>query len=226
MAPKKHLVRMGNSFCIAPNQNLHERSGAFGINIPEHTPFEPAVPSVPIMLADLFGIAGVIAGSSWAMFRHRRTILLVQGSATLFFALHYGLIGAVSGATMCAMTLLQTASALPERHTRWTTGLFWATVPMMIVLTALTWNGIASAGAAFGLTMATLGRWQSDTLRLRMFFVLCAMGWAVHNITVGSPFGLVSDTMCFATNLWHIVQARPWRKPAALPMITMGQPAV
>ena len=47
---------------------------------------------------------------------------------------------------------------------------------MIALLTVLTWNGLASAGAAFGMTMATLGRWQKDTFKLRWFFVLCSMG--------------------------------------------------
>ena len=54
------------------------------------------------------------------------------------------------------------------------------------------------------MAMATLGRWQKDTFKLRWFFVLCSMGWATHNTVVGSPFGLASDTMCFVSNLWRL----------------------
>ncbi len=169
------------------------------------------------MLGDLFGAAGVIAGSSWGLLRNRRAILLVQGLGTAFFALHYLMLGAYSGAAMCGTTLLQNATALPERRTRLLKVLFWLSVPMMVALTALTWNGIASAGAAFGLAMATLGRWQTETARLRVFFVFCALGWAVHNLAVGSPFGLASDTMTLATNLWRLWQGRERRVPAAAP---------
>ena len=69
---------------------------------------------------------------------------------------------------------------------------------------SITWNGMASAGAAFGMAMATLGRWQKDTFKLRWFFVLCSLGWGAHNTVVGSPFGLASDTMCFVSNLWRL----------------------
>jgi hypothetical protein len=120
------------------------------------------------------------------------------------FGIHYGLLGAWSGAAMCAMTLVQAVASLPEKRSRATTVLFWSTVPMIALLTVLTWNGMASAGAAFGMAMATLGRWQKDTFKLRWFFVLCSMGWATHNSIVGSPFGLASDTMCFVSNLWRL----------------------
>ena|SRR5688572_7419571 len=79
-------------------------------------------------------------------------------------------------------------ASLPEQRSRGTTVLFWSTVPMIALLTVLTWNGMASAGAAFGMAMATLGRWQKDTFKLRWFFVLCSMGWGAHNTIVGSPF--------------------------------------
>jgi hypothetical protein len=180
------------------------------------------------MLADVFGLAGVIAGSSWGFMKDRRAILGIQALATVMFATHYGLLDAWSGAAMCAMTMVQIATSIPERRNRATTILFWATVPMMAVLTILTWNGIASAGAAFGMAMATLGRWQTDIFKLRGFFILCALGWATHNITVGSPFGLTSDTMCLVSNLWRLRSELAIRrlKPATARQPTPIMPAL
>jgi hypothetical protein len=156
------------------------------------------------MLAEIIGLTGVIAGSSWGFLKDRRAILGLQAFATVMFGIHYGLLGAWSGSAMCATTLVQAMASLPEKRTRATTILFWSTVPMIALLTVLTWNGLASAGAAFGMAMATLGRWQKDTFKLRWFFVLCSLGWATHNSVVGSPFGLASDTMCFVSNLWRL----------------------
>jgi hypothetical protein len=147
------------------------------------------------MLAEIFGLAGVVAGSSWGFLKDRRAILGIQAFATVMFGIHYGLLGAWSGAAMCVLTLVQAVASLPEQRNRATTILFWSTVPMIALLTVLTWNGMA---------MATLGRWQKDTFKLRWFFVLCSLGWAGHNTIVGSPFGLASDTMCFVSNLWRL----------------------
>jgi hypothetical protein len=130
------------------------------------------------MLAEIIGLTGVIAGSSWGFLKDRRAILGLQAFATVMFGIHYGLLGAWSGSAMCATTLVQAMASLPEKRTRATTILFWSTVPMIALLTVLTWNGLASAGAAFGMAMATLGRWQKDTFKLRWFFVLCSLGWA------------------------------------------------
>lgn len=165
------------------------------------------------MLAETFGITGVIAGSSWGFLKSRRAILAVQAFATVMFGIHYGLLGAWSGSAMCAVTLVQAMASLPERRNRATTILFWSTVPMIALSTVLTWNGLASAGAAFGMAMATLGRWQTDTFKLRGFFILCSMGWATHNTIVGSPFGLASDTMCFVSNLWRLRNELGLRRP-------------
>jgi hypothetical protein len=182
------------------------------------------------MLADVFGLAGVIAGSSWGFMKDRRAILGIQALATVMFATHYGLLDAWSGAAMCAVTLVQIAASIPQRRNRATTALFWVTVPMMALLIVLTWNGIASAGAAFGMAMATLGRWQTDVFKLRGFFILCALGWACHNLTVGSPFGLASDTMCLVSNLWRLRSElairRLARQSAALRLPAPALPAV
>src|SRR5690349_7135484 len=124
-------------------------------------------------LAEIFGFAGVIAGSSWGLLKQRRAILCVQATATACFLLHYACLGAWSGAGMCALTLAQTLASIPARRTRLSAALFWATVPLMAVLSLLTWNGIATAGAAFGMAMATLGSWQTETVKLRGFFMLC-----------------------------------------------------
>ena len=168
------------------------------------SPTPPSVLFIAMLAAEIFGLAGVVAGSSWGFLKDRRAILAVQAFATVMFGIHYGLLGAWSGAGMCVMTLVQATASLPQKHSRATTILFWSTVPMIAVLTFLTWNGLASAGAAFGMAMATLGRWQKDTFKLRWFFVLCSIGWATHNAIVGSPFGLASDTMCFVSNLWRL----------------------
>ena len=150
------------------------------------SPTPPSVLFKAMLAAEIFGLAGVVAGSSWGFLKDRRAILGLQAFATVMFGIHYGLLGAWSGAAMCAVTLVQAVASLPEQRSRATTILFWSTVPMIAVLTFLTWNGIASAGAAFGMAMATLGRWQKDTFKLRWFFVLCSLGWGGVVITPSS----------------------------------------
>ena len=100
--------------------------------------FSPTPPSVlfkAMLAAEIFGLAGVVAGSSWGFLKDRRAILAIQAFATVMFGIHYGLLGAWSGAAMCVMTLVQATASLPQKRTRATTILFWSTVPMIAVLT-------------------------------------------------------------------------------------------
>src|SRR3954470_609637 len=85
-----------------------------------HT-FPPSSVLLKAMLAEIFGLAGVIAGSSWGFLKDRRAILGIQAFATVMFGIHYGLLGAWSGAAMCVMTLVQAVASLPEKRNRGTT---------------------------------------------------------------------------------------------------------
>ncbi|HSK41427.1 MAG TPA: YgjV family protein [Arenibaculum sp.] len=170
-------------------------------------------------LASLFGLAGVAFGASWGLFRTKRSIITIQTGCTFSFLTHYLLLGASSGAAMNVLNLVQLAVAFSGRRGPVARTLYWSTLPAVAVLTVLTWSGPASLGAAFGMTMATLARWQTDMLRLRLFFVLCIGGWATHNAIVGSPFGLTTDAIGLSTNLWGLYLLVRERRHAARPPV-------
>lgn len=130
-----------------------------------------------------------------------------------FFGAHFALIGAFTGAAMCALSFVQlTAAGL--RRSRLSAAVFRATVPAMAVLAALTWSGAAVAGLALG----TLGRWQQDARRLRWFFLGASLGWAAHNLLVMSPFGLTTDALALATNGWRLRRTRKGAGAARAPV--------
>lgn len=170
-------------------------------------------------LASLFGLMGVAFGVSWGLFRTKRSIVTIQAGCTLSFLTHFLLLGAFSGAAMNVLTLVQLAVAFSGRRGPVARALYWSTLPGIAAMTALTWSGPASLGAAFGMTMATLARWQTDMLRLRLFFVLCVCGWATHNVIVGSPFGLTSDAVGLSTNLCGLCVLLRERRRASRPPI-------
>ena len=173
-----------------------------------------------VPLSSLFGFAGVIFGSSWGFMRSRQQIVAVQALCTLSFTIHFYLLGAYSGSAMNALTLIQVAIALTGSRglaARWS---YWATMPVMGLLTVMTWNGPSSAAAAAGLSMAALGRWQTDIRNLRLFFVACSLCWFCHNLIVGSPFGMATDCISLATNLYGLWLYRAGAKSSASRLAT------
>lgn len=155
------------------------------------------------LAAAFLGLGGVASAGAWGLMRDRRAILVGQAAQVACFGGHFALIGAYTGAAMCMLSLVQlTAAALPRG--RGTAVAFWATAPAIAILATLTWHGPASAAAAVGLALGTLGRWQERAVPMRWFFLGSSMAWASHNVLVGSPFGMATDALALATNGWRL----------------------
>ncbi|WP_048708022.1 DUF6455 family protein [Microvirga massiliensis] len=163
------------------------------------------------LLANALGAGGVASAIVWGLLRNRRAILIGQGAQAICFGAHFAVIGAYTGAAMCALSLVQLGAAAAARS-RVAMLAFWGTAPAIILLAGWSWHGVASAGAALGLALATVGRWQQDPLALRWYFVSSTLGWASHNLLVASPFGLATDVMALSTNGWRIWQERAGEK--------------
>jgi inner membrane protein/uncharacterized protein DUF6455 len=161
----------------------------------------------PELLANALGAGGVASAIVWGLLRDRRAILIGQGVQAICFGAHFAVIGAYTGAAMCALSLVQLGAAASARS-RIATLAFWGTAPAIVLLAGWSWHGLASAGAALGLALATVGRWQRDPLALRWYFVFSTLGWASHNLLVASPFGLATDAMALSTNGWRIWRGR------------------
>ncbi len=161
------------------------------------------------MLAEVLGALAIASGLVWPVVRGRRLLLGLQAAASLLWAAHYAAIGpeAYTGAIMCTLVVIQALTA-SSRPARWAGVIFWLTIPVMLAFVAATWAGPQSAGAAFGLFVSALGRWETNPIRMRLLFILCIAGWAGHNLIVGSFFGLASDALTCLTNIIGIYRER------------------
>ena len=117
------------------------------------------------------GALGVMANGVWPHLRSRRQILAVQVFCSAMFALHYALLGAHTGAAMCAAGALQSLAAATLRG-RWALGgVFGATIAATLAMTAATWSGLPSALALAGQSMSAFGRLQHREQAIRLAFL-------------------------------------------------------
>lgn len=161
------------------------------------------------MVAEALGTAAFSLGFVWPVIRNRRLLLLVQATASLLWAAHYAALGAgaYTGAVMCLLCVVQALTA-SHKQARWAQVGFWLTIPVMIAFVAATWAGPQSAGAAFGLLVSALGRWETHPIRMRLLFMLAIAGWSSHNLIVGSLFALAADTQTLLSNSVGIYRER------------------
>lgn len=157
----------------------------------------PTLTSYPVTVSPVAatGIAGLSAATLSTLLGGRRAILLAQATASSLFLLHFLLLGAQTGMLMCGLGLIQMAVRIRRTPCRALGLLYALTVPAALAVAAVSWQGPMSALSATGFLLATLGRWQGEVGRMRLFFILATLVGSGHNLLAGSVFGLVSDAM-------------------------------
>jgi hypothetical protein len=146
-----------------------------------------------------FGLAGAAMNIVWPLFRGRRGMLLGQIGVSLFFFTHFVLIGAVTGAIMNVLAVLQALIAVPLGELPGFRIAYLATLPVIATVLALTWAGPPSAFAAIGFALISLGRYQLSPIRFRVYLLAAVLPWVAHNIAVDSIPGLIADGCAFST---------------------------
>lgn len=164
------------------------------------------LPTLSIVTAT--GLAGLAFGTLSTLVSDRRTILAAQAAAGALFVVHFLCLGAQTGMLMCALGLVQLATAYPDKRPRWLGVAFALTVPAALAVAALTWQGSMSALSAAGFVLGTVGRWQNSVGAMRVFFLASTVVGAGHNILAGSAFGLGSDALALSGHLWSLWRDR------------------
>lgn len=169
-------------------------------------------------LSTVVGALAVMANGMWPLLRDRKRILAAQAIGSSLFGLHYLLIGATTGAAMCAASIIQSVTAALVARRGMRLGIVGATLLAGATMTVLTWHGLSSAFAqATGLLSAS-GRLQRDAQRLRWLFLGSVLCSVTHNFLVGSPWGLITDGTALAmltAGLWRGRKAHTSKPEAA-----------
>lgn len=165
--------------------------------------------------ANLVGIACVILGSTWPLYRTRTGMLWAQAALHVAFSLHFFLLGAHSGSLMNALGLGQVLAAIPLGEKPGFKRLYIAILPIIAAAAAFTWQGLSSVFAALGLALFSLARYQMNTMALRVLMIAAIVSWTLHDILVVSIPALTTDTLSLATSLFMIRRERRLQRALA-----------
>ena len=172
---------------------------------------------------DIFGSLGLTLGFLAGLMPRRPWMLAGSAACAACFGAHYLKLGALTGAAMCAVAVVQSLVSLTclgaLSRTGWVHPLFAATTLLAAWLTITTWNGTPSACAAVGTLLATAARLQAAPQTMRLLFLGASLCWAGHNLLVGSVFGLTCDLLTLlglGIALWRALPARPIAAPTYL----------
>jgi len=165
------------------------------------------------------GVLGVLANVAWPLQRERRAILALQCVGASMFGLHYLLLGAPTAAAMCVAGIIQGVSAVAISGRRLRLAIFASTILAGLTVTITTFAGVTSVLAQTGSLFTATGRLQRSAQSIRWCFLAAEAFWTSHNLIVGSPWGLTSDTLgvtMLVIGLWRgrkVAGLAPWLRP-------------
>jgi hypothetical protein len=150
-------------------------------------------------IADLAGLAAFLLVTGAFCFRAPRTILAISVASSLFWVLHFGLVGAWAGViTSTASTVRNGAGAWLDRRTMII--ITWITAAVVIII------GLAVDPAGWMVLVAAPSRALSNHLRSRemLFRLTCSVSgfaYIAYGISLGSPTVWMSSAITTAVVL-------------------------
>lgn len=150
----------------------------------------------PVLLFQGIGFIALALGLISVQWKHRQHILLTQLLASVFWVIHFALVGAASGAAMNAVGALRTfiVYRLGEGNNR-PRLVLWMLLFLVLIVGLVIWQNWLSALPLLAMLLATIAFWQRDEQRIRWLLLAVAPIWFVYNFMYGSWAGMASDTL-------------------------------
>lgn len=137
----------------------------------------------------------------------QRRILFLQICGSLLFTIHFGLLGALTGAAINAVSMAR-AIAFHRYGTRQRRPV-WLPVAigaLFVIAGVITWQGVLSVLPIAAMLVSTYAFWQQDAQRLRAIVIGSPPLWLMYNFAVGSIPGIVTELLNLASicgGLWR-----------------------
>lgn len=170
--------------------------------------------SVEVWAQGVGAIAAVLNVGAF-LFKGRQRIVGIYLAGSALWAVHYMLLGAMTGVVMNAGGVLRQYVFLRRANSFWAmwSGWPWLFLLLFSLAAALTWQGWESLLPLGGMAAGTLGLWQLNTRRLRQLLMLSPPFWFTYNFMVGSYPGMATEICLFIAQMigWFLHESRlPW----------------
>lgn len=150
------------------------------------------------------GALGAMALSFYQ--KGKRQIMIWQIAAFAFFILHYGLIGALSGA-LCNVVQI-TSMLLFAARDRFHWPVWAAAIPIFLCYAALAWYSYESPLALLPIIASIIGMlpfFQSNEVIIKIAAIVSDSLWLIYVIAVHSYSGILTNAMLIITTFFSLV---------------------
>lgn len=157
-------------------------------------------------IATSVGLLGVGANVIWPLIKQRKALLVGQVIACVFMFTHFFLLQAYTGAAVMLVAGIQAALAIPlEQHPQFKR-IYLLSMLLTPIVCWISWHGIPSVFSSLALVLFCIGNLQTNTLRLRIFLLLCLFGWIGHNLLILSFPALLSNGLALMTSVFGLMR--------------------
>lgn len=158
------------------------------------------VAGITDIIAQAFGIIGMIIIISSFQCRSNKTFFLMQGTGGSMFVINFLLIGAFGGALFNFANLIRGLLFSKNSKKSWKLAIVEALYAVCFAVSCFLnsdpWQILLTAIPCIGLLIISVFMWQGDPRRIRYAQIACSSPtWIVHNIFNFSLGGLICE--CF-----------------------------
>ena len=149
----------------------------------------------------LIGWIAVSLSIATFLFNKRSSMLITDFLAAALYALHFFLLGAITGGAMNLIGAIRGVVYYhypPTKIRRW---LFMFFIIIACIATAIFWQGPLSLLALGGTLSYALAYWQSNPTYIRRYLMASYPLWFVYNAISGSYPGMAIEVILFSANV-------------------------
>lgn len=159
-------------------------------------------------LVQSLGLCAMIAWVSSIQLKKKSHILELQIIASLFYAVHYGMLSAMSAVVVTIISIARLLTIyLIERKGK-EVPLFVLVIFILILVIAgvMTYEGPISMLPIIITMIYTYSTWQKDTKVIRGLFLVTGMLWITYNFSVGSYILMIGNSLEVISSIVSIIR--------------------
>lgn len=157
--------------------------------------------STVVIIAQIVGLLALLLTIASMQPRYRKNILRLKLAGSILFAVHFGLLGAMTGLALNAISAVR-AFLFNRYHeeTRPVWPLF-AVLLLFIGVTIISWQGPISVIPLVAMLVSTVGFWQRNEQSMRRSSLVASPLWLTYNIASFSLAGIATEVLLFTSAL-------------------------
>lgn len=155
----------------------------------------------PFVIAQITGTIAVMLSIAMYQFNDRRTMLIIDLFSSVFWALTFLELGALTGLFIIIVAGVSNLLFIfipPSKKNRW---LLVLIILWMVAATAFTWAGPASLLAMSGAVLGVIRFWTTNTTTIRRLALAAPPFWLMYDLLTGNFPGIFIEVFALASNL-------------------------